>query len=423
MMSHPYRKLPDHAYWRRAVAEVAPGELDPVVEAPFRFTPRDKVATAGSCFAQHIGRHLAANGCNYLVTESAHPIVGPQAERVLNYRLFTARYGNIYTARQLLQLFERAYGRFVPNENVWKESEGLFLDPFRPNIQPGGYNCERELEIDRERHLRAVREAFETLDVFVFTLGLTEAWGSRDDGAIFPLCPGVAGGRYSSKKHEFVNFGVDEVVADMTSFISRLRRVNPRSRVILTVSPVPLVATAEPRHVLVSTVYSKSVLRVACDLLSRRLDKVAYFPAYEVVAGGAGEDYFAADRRSVTEAGVAHVMRLFMRHYVDKKSAGEILRQVVRSLSPTRAEPAAVSQALRLVCDEEALELDRIARGRADEPKRDRRSGPAAHSVRGAERREGTLDEPLVPSDEECSEPSVSDLAESVREGGPAAQD
>ena len=33
--------------------------------------------------------------------------------------------------------------------------------------------------------------AFRDLDVFVFTLGLTEAWVAKADGAVFPLAPGV----------------------------------------------------------------------------------------------------------------------------------------------------------------------------------------------------------------------------------------
>jgi len=363
MKTHPYSKRPDYALWRRAVADVAPGEIDPVVEAPFRLGVREKVATAGSCFAQHIGRYLRSSSCNYLITESPHSFISPQAAEMLNFGLYTARYGNVYTSRQLLQLFDRAYGKFIPKENHWVEGAAHVVDPFRPQIQPGGFNSARELDFDRERHFEAVRRAFETLDVFVFTLGLTELWRSREDGAAFPLCPGVAGGDYSSARHEFVNLGVDDVVADMTAFIQRLRAVNPGARIILTVSPVPLVATAEPRHVLISTMYSKSALRVACDVLSRALSHVAYFPSYEIVAGGyAPTDYFAPDRRSVTQEGVAHVMRVFDRHFIKRNAAGEALRGALRAIAPTQAAAPEdpIAAAMRLMCDEEALSLERI---------------------------------------------------------------
>lgn len=362
MTTNPYADLPDHAFWRRAVVAPAPGEIDPVADVPFDFTPQARVVTAGSCFAQHIGRYLQASGCAFLVTERPHPLVTENAARILNYGVFTARYGNVYTARQLRQLFQRAYGAFRPAEDVWTQCDGTLVDPFRPHIQPRGFNSEREFAADRERHFRAVREAFQTLDVLVFTLGLTEAWRSRVDGAVFPICPGVSGGVFSAQRHEFVNFGVDDIVGDMTAFIADLRAVNPRARIILTVSPVPLVATASGAHVLAATTYSKSVLRVAAETLASKVRDVSYFPSYEIViAGRDGVPYFAADRRSVTEEGVAHVMRVFTKHYV-RALDPSILRRVVSSLLPPRPEPApaspaeAMQAALKVMCDEEALD-------------------------------------------------------------------
>jgi hypothetical protein len=130
------------------------------------------------------------------------------------------------------------------------------------------------VQAQRGAHLAAVRRMFETLDVFVFTLGLTEAWRSRVDGSVYPLAPGVAGGSFDPARHEFVNFPVDEVRADMAEFVHELRKVNRRCRIVLTVSPVPLIATYEPRYVLVSTAYSKAVLRVAAEETAREFRDV-----------------------------------------------------------------------------------------------------------------------------------------------------
>jgi hypothetical protein len=362
---HPYRNQPDYAFWRRAVANVADGELDPCIDEAFKIDKQQRVATAGSCFAQHIGRYLRALDAGYLMTEPPHPLLTEQAALATNYGVFTARYGNIYTSRQLLQLFDRAFGRFRPHEDIWQESDRNFIDPFRPNIQPGGFNSEREFAIDRDRHFRAVREMFETLDVLVFTLGLTEAWRSRVDGAVFPICPGVSGGIFSPEKHEFVNFGVDDVVADMRTFCERLRSVNRKARIILTVSPVPLAATAEDRHVLVSTMYSKSVLRVACDMLERSIANLIYFPSYEIVASGYAGRYFADDRRSVTEEGVAHVMRVFFQHFLtkshDDKTLVGLARRAVRAIrkdakDSDTSQADAIRAAFQVMCDEEALD-------------------------------------------------------------------
>lgn len=356
MTRHPYGAMPDHAFWRRSVAARPPHEVDPVIAAPFTIAREDRVATAGSCFAQHIARYLANAGFNFLVTEDGHPLAGPQLAATYGYGVFTARYGNIYTARQLLQLFRRAYGEFEPVEDVWRDANGRCIDPFRPRIQPGGFACLEEFEADRAQHLRAVRRAFEELDLFVFTLGLTECWESRADGAVFPLCPGVAGGEFDDARHGFINLEVEDVVSDLLAFRDRLRAVNAAARMILTVSPVPLAATAEDRHVLVSTTYSKSVLRVACDRVTRDCADVAYFPSYEIITGSHSRGlYFAEDRRSVTEQGVAQVMELFLRHFTDGPAPASVSpadSDAVGGLDPVREMEALVE----LDCDEELLD-------------------------------------------------------------------
>lgn len=351
---HPYKSLPDKAFWRRAVASPVPEQVDPVGKFGLRITPQTRVATAGSCFAQHIARHLQKSGFTYFVAEDGHPIL-PQAVREAHrYGMFSARYGNIYTARQLLQLIQRAYGDFVPAEPAWIEADGRVLDPFRPNIQPGGFVSVDEMEGDRTRHLAAVRRMFETCEVFVFTLGLTEGWWARADGAAFPLCPGVEGGTFDPDRYVFHNQTADEVTADMAAFIDRLKAINPAAEIVLTVSPVPLMATAEPgAHVLAATTYSKSVLRVAAEALRLRYPHVHYFPSYEIITGAYSRGrYFAPDLRSVTEEGVAHVMRLFLAHAAQTAGAPE-------ATAPPRPSDDTLDHSARIIaveCDEEALD-------------------------------------------------------------------
>ncbi len=311
MNDHPYRDIADTQRWSRAMAGRASAAIDPVRPPPFLIDPDSRIVTAGSCFAQHVARHLRERGHGCFETEPAHPLLPAAVADAFNYGIYSARYGNIYTARQLLQLWRRATGKFVPGDDRW-DQDGACFDPFRPLIQPGGFSSVREYGEDRRQHFAAVRRAFGEMDVFVFTLGLTECWASREDGAVYPLCPGVAAGRYDAARHAFLNFTVDEVVADLCEFVAAVREVNPRMKMILTVSPVPLAATARHDHVLVASTYSKAVLRVAAEQLSR-LPDVYYFPAYEIVAA-AGNDYFAADRRSLLESGVAQVMALFFRH-------------------------------------------------------------------------------------------------------------
>ena len=73
-------------------------------------------------------------------------------------------------------------------------ANGRYVDPFRPQIEPDGFDSPQAVREDRARHLAAVRRMFAELDYFVFTFGLTETWLHKPDGAALPLAPGVAGG-------------------------------------------------------------------------------------------------------------------------------------------------------------------------------------------------------------------------------------
>lgn len=354
----PYRTYPESSFWSRSIAKKAPHEIDPMTAPSFTISRTDKIATAGSCFAQHIARHLRDAGYSYFVSEAAPSIFTREVQEKFGFGTFSARFGNIYTARQLVQLVDRAYGVFHPVDDAWAVNGG-FLDPYRPFIQPVPFPSREALEADRLRHFAAVRKMIEECDVFVFTMGLTETWINRRDGAVYPVCPGCGAGDHKPDDHAFKNFDYVEVLEDMTRFIGRFRERNSTAKIIVTVSPVPLIATAENRHVLTSTIHSKSVLRAVAGKLAE-LDLVTYFPSYEIITSPVGAArYFEDDLRSVTHEGVAHVMRIFFRHMCqeDDFQATEAPANAGDGLL-TRI-PKKQLQKLGVICDEENLEKSR----------------------------------------------------------------
>jgi hypothetical protein len=153
--------------------------------------------------------------------------------------------------------------------------------------------------------------------VFVFTLGLTEAWLSTRDGAAFPLAPGVVTSSPAASAL-FHNFTYSEVLEDMRAFLAEFRIVNPDGRVLLTVSPVPLTATFTDEHVLVATTHSKAILRVVCSELAASDDRVFYFPSFEIISGHYNRGaYYGDNLRTVSAEGIRHVMRVFRATYLD----------------------------------------------------------------------------------------------------------
>ena len=346
---NPYRDLPAERFWRKAVAGVPPFALDPGPRDAFRIARSDRVATAGSCFAQRVSQALVKGGFRYHVTEEAPEGLSPEAATARQFGTFSARYGNLYGPRQFVQLFDRAFGAFEPELRAWRREDGRFVDPFRPTIEPDGFSDPDAVEAAREHHLARVRDLFESLDVLVLTLGLTEGWRWRADGAALPLAPGVAGGAYDPAEVAFVNAGTAEVIADLTGVLDRLRGVNPRARVILTVSPVPLAATYLDRHVLVANAHSKAVLRAAAGEVCAGADpRLVYFPSYEIVTSHTnGGRYYNEDQRTIAEAGVAHVMRSFLASFSPEPDAAP---------PAPRVGEAEFAGTAGVICDEEAIE-------------------------------------------------------------------
>jgi hypothetical protein len=345
-MNNPYEKLPDYCFWRKVMCEIPPGQINPGLDSEVKITQADKVSTIGSCFAQHISSHLTKLGVNYFVAEKKPENMTIEEGISNNYGTFSARYGSVYTVRQALQTFLRAFGEFNPQESEWSVSNG-FVDSFRPQIESLPFqNCEL-LSIAREYHLECVRKIFVESDWLIFTPGLTEAWVSIVDGAVYPTAPGVVAGNFDDTRHGFYNFNVVEIIDDLTYLIDRIRSVNNKLKILLTVSPVPLIATYENRHVLVSTVASKSSLRAACEIVTKKKPNVYYFPSYEIVTSAANcGQYYEPDLRSVSRIGVDHVMRAFSASFVDER---------VYVSSPNVAGSGSVNN-YEVVCDEEVIQ-------------------------------------------------------------------
>ncbi|WP_167646113.1 GSCFA domain-containing protein [Mameliella alba] len=352
----PYSALPPQAFWKpcRTAGDF---HLDALYTPKVALRPGMRIATAGSCFAQNIATYVRASTLELVEAEPAPAPMPPEVARRYGYGLFSARYGNIYTARQLRQLLEDAEDAQLHEEALWRRGD-VWVDGLRPNVEPDGFTSEEELCAFRRDHLRRVRAMFDTTDVFVFTLGLTECWADRDSGLVYPSVPGVLGGRFDPERHVFVNQGFAEVHEDLTEAIARMRRWNPRIKVLLTVSPVPLTATASGAHVLAATTYSKSVLRAVAGDLAALDAGIDYVPSYEIITGTPfGARFYNDNLRTVTSEGVATVMSVFF-------GAHPELGGVPR---PDLALPSATSRQDRQdeICEEALLEAFATPEARA----------------------------------------------------------
>ena len=308
---NPYQELEDSAFWKTAVLQPDLDSLN-IYQSKFVITHEDKIATAGSCFAQHVARHLSKRNCNFIDVEPAPFTLPLSTQLKFGYSQYSARYGNIYTTRQLLQLAERAIKNSTAyDDGIW-EKGGRFYDAYRPGVEPNGLRSPEEVHAHRNYHLIRVKKLFCEMDYFIFTLGLTETWEHRATSTIFPTCPGVIAGKYDKEQFRFVNLTQTDVVSDLISFINLIKGVNPDCRYIFTVSPIPLTATASGQHILVANNYSKSTLRSAAADIVNKNECTEYFPSYELVTNPVSRGIFYSENaRGVRQFGVNVVMEQF----------------------------------------------------------------------------------------------------------------
>ncbi len=351
MSNSPYKDVPDQGFWRSGVAEQNPLDIQNLYQRKFRIARSQTIATAGSCFAQHIARHLKQRKFKVLNYEPAPRGMSAKLAQKYQFGTYSCRFGNIYTAAQLLQLAREAFGQITPSDPVW-EKEGRYFDSQRPNVEPNGFPTPDDVLRARQTHLKHVRQMLLDMDVFVFPFGLTEAWVHRESQTVFPTAPGTIAGTFDPDLYEFKNFTHSETLQAFVKFKRLLKREREKKlRYIVSVSPVPLTATMSGQHVLAASTYSKSVLRAVAGELFQTHRDVDYFPSYEIITAPQTRGvFFQANQRSVTDTGVETAMRTFLAQHDPNpvKQDGP---------KPKAAKQAPKPSTDDLICEEAFLEV------------------------------------------------------------------
>ena len=93
-------------------------------------------------------------------------------------------------------------------------------------------------------------------------------------------------------------------------------------------------------------------MRVACEEIEKRFKNVCYFPSYEIITASFSRGkYFSPDLRNVTNEGVDHVMRIFLKLFSNERSKKKSFK--VKGTTKLINEMEISS---KLNCDEIALE-------------------------------------------------------------------
>lgn len=271
------------------------------------------IGSAGSCFAFEIARVFQEQGYNYVVTERNDD---PGSKIIVDgytpgdkYAKFCANYGILFNTPSFRQMAERAFDVKRTKQLLFEQEDGTWMDPYRENVLFLSKDAYFE---DYNKHIEATRMALEQTEVFIITLGLNECWQFRD-GSVMSRNPRSY--MYPLVRHKTLT--VQENIDNIQTFYDICKAHNPKFKLIISVSPIPFLATgrADTHHVISANTHSKAVLRVAAEELVNNNEDVYYLPSYELVTECI-KDAWDTDERHVKTSTVEQVVNMFKEIFI-----------------------------------------------------------------------------------------------------------
>lgn len=288
----------------------------PSAKPSFRIGQDDKIFTIGSCFARNVEASLEDVGMQVISNELD---LGPVGESLG----FAANFFNKYSIHSIYNDLKWALERDTyPGDDVIypMQKKGLYAD-----LQLGMSKLEFPIEDIRDfrnRYLDVMARAA-TADVVIITLGYVETWYDTQLGIYLNTSPPQPLVKAEPDRFEFRVLSYNDVLAALRDVHALLLKHREKPlKMLVTVSPVPLLSTFRDIDVLVANTYSKSVQRAAIDEFIRDADGVDYFPSYEfVMLSNPSIAWSRGDYRHVSPDLVARIMSNVITQYVDTDRA------------------------------------------------------------------------------------------------------
>lgn len=228
--------------------------------APFAIEPRERMLFVGSCFADNIGRRF--------VEDKFRATVNP--------------YGVMYNPASIMHTVKRWTGELVAAQSEASDS---------------GSDVSQ-----------AINEAPQTA---VFTLGTNHVYVLNETGEIVDNCR-----RRPQRLFTERELSVDECTDYLRDAVTMLRQINPSVRIIITVSPIRYA-----KYGFHGSQLSKATLLLAADKLTKEMDNVVYFPAYEIVNDELRDyRFYREDMLHPTDQAVEYIWQRFGETFFSKQT-------------------------------------------------------------------------------------------------------
>ena len=307
---HRKGTLPDQGDGTLAFQRLRKQLFTPIITPGFKLKREDKLFAIGSCFAR--GIEAALVGKKMEVLSRAKEFDSFRTRNNETNLGFTNKYNTFSIYNELRWALDPAAE--FPRESLVDIGNGIFYDPHtNPTLEVVGL----EETLRRRSIINLVTRRIVQCRVVIITLGLVEVWRDKIANIFVNTTPIPEALRSHPDRYEFhiTNF------AQNLSNLERIHRLlsqfgHPDVQVVVTVSPVPLMATFSTEDVVLANTYSKSLLRTVAQEWAAAHENVHYFPSYEIVQNSDRLVTWEDDLRHVKGEVASHIMNLFLSNYL-----------------------------------------------------------------------------------------------------------
>jgi hypothetical protein len=262
----------------------------PITTSPFPISHQSKILSMGSCFAQTIGQKMKEAKFDVLINP----------------------FGTIFHPKNLADLLDHALFNDPLDDEGILETDGMFLH-YSTHSEVKG-KTQQELKENYEQRLKLTKTYLEQGTHLILTLGTAWIYEHESFGRV-ANCH-----KQHQKLFKKSISNLEEMEMSLSHVLGSFSRVFPHLKVILTLSPV--------RHLkdgVVENQLSKSLLRVLCSNLERRMESVSYFPAYEIMMDELRDyRFYKGDMIHPTEEAENYIWEKWQQHSFPKETREKI---------------------------------------------------------------------------------------------------
>lgn len=263
-------------------------EVEPA-EPSFQIEHKNRIFTAGSCFAENIAEYF----------------------RFYRFALLSNPFGVLYNPVSILNSVKivKSKKRFLLDDLVFHQSE---YHSFYHHSDFSNHNreeCLRKINSGIDETYSYLNET----DVIIISYGTSFVYKHKERGII-------VSNNHKISANEFQKFrlSVEEIIENVNETINLLKEFNPDLKIVFTVSPV-----RHWRDGAVENQLSKSSLLLAMEQIAGQNTDIYYFPSYEILMDDLRDyRFYAEDLVHPNKQAVEYIWEKFKNIFFDDENSG-----------------------------------------------------------------------------------------------------